>query len=329
MAVSDRTAPILSWLGNVEIDCTASSDPAKTGLASATDDCSGVAGIGHSDSNAPGLCAGSHVITRTWTATDDCGNTSICVQTITVTDTTAPTITCPAAVSTNGGGQCCVSVNIGTATASDDCSTVTITSNAPAQFCVGDTSVTWTAADGCGNSSTCRQTVTVLGQICATKFYDANADGVQDNGEAGIQAGRIEVSGSANFEGTTDGSGQVCFDVPAGTYSVSEVMPTETNWVATTATTVNVTIDSGQCGAACTFGNYCFSGPSGGLTLGYWSNKNGQRILAQNGRAWRTLLNGLNLRNANGSNFDVPMAGPFTNAYARRRTFTLQPTATN
>jgi hypothetical protein len=222
-----------------------------------------------------------------------------------------------------------VAVAIGQATASDNCSAVTVTSDAPAQFCVGDTFVTWTAADGCGNASTCRQTVTVLGQICVTKFYDSNANGVQDNGEVGVQGWLIQVSGSVSRQGLTDANGQICFAVPVGTYSVSEAAPIETNWVHTTATSFPVTIDSAHCSGGASFGNYCFSDPSGGLTLGYWSNKNGQRILTQNDPSWRSLLNGLNLRNANGSNFDVPVSGSFATAYASFRTWILGASATN
>jgi hypothetical protein len=206
---------------------------------------------------------------------------------------------------------------------------VTITSDAPAQFCVGDTLVTWTAADGCGNASTCQQTVTVRGQVCATKFYDANANGVQDNGEAGVPGWLIQVSGSSSCQGLTDANGQICFALPVGSYTVSEAAPAETNWVHTTPMSFSATIDASHCSASGSFGNYCFSDPSGGLTLGYWSNKNGQRVLSQNDPAWRSLLNGLNLRNANGSNFDIPLAGSFTTAYASFRTWILGATATN
>lgn len=46
--------------------------------------------------SAPGICANSFILSRTYTATDVCGNFASCVQTITVADMTPPTITCPA-----------------------------------------------------------------------------------------------------------------------------------------------------------------------------------------------------------------------------------------
>src|SRR5207247_4649093 len=110
------------------IDCAASTDPSNTGSATATDDCSGVARITHSDVVIPGNCAGNYTITRTWTATDNCGNSSSCTQTITVMDTHAPTITCPA----NTAIDCTASTdpaNTGSATATDDCSGVAIISH--------------------------------------------------------------------------------------------------------------------------------------------------------------------------------------------------------
>jgi hypothetical protein len=83
------------------------------------------------------------------------------------------------------------------------------------------------------------------------------------------------------------------------------------------------------CNASVKFGNYCFSAPSGGYTLGFWSNKNGQAILSGYDPQWRTLLNGLGLRNANGSLFQVPMTGSFSNAYTVFRTWLLGANATN
>jgi len=329
ISVSDTHAPLITCPANVMVDCSVPTDPGHTGSATATDDCSGVASITHVDTVANGNCAGSRVISRTWTATDNCGNSSSCVQTINVSDMTPPTIHCPAAVTANGSGACCIAVNLGTATASDDCSGVTITNDAPSQFCVGNTSVTWTATDGCGNSSTCTQGVKVLGQICATKFYDANANGVQDDGEVGVPGWLITVSGTASFSGTTDSHGRVCFDVPVGAYTVSEASASETNWVHTTATSCPVTIDSTHCSSSCSFGNYCFKAPSNGFTLGWWTNMNGQSMLAAVDPAWRTVINDLNLVNASGQPFSVPTTGSFSAAYALFKPWLKGATATN
>src|SRR6185436_5921374 len=83
---------------NVTVECSSSSEPAATGTATATDNCDSSPVITRSDSSAPGSCPQAKTITRTWTATDACGNRSSCVQTVNVVDTTAPVITCPANV---------------------------------------------------------------------------------------------------------------------------------------------------------------------------------------------------------------------------------------
>src|SRR5258708_29357215 len=56
-----------------------------------------------SDTTAAGTCANSHSETKTWDATDACGNHSATrTQTITVVDTTAPTIGAAGAREPNG-----------------------------------------------------------------------------------------------------------------------------------------------------------------------------------------------------------------------------------
>ncbi len=68
------------------------------GSATATDNCSATIIITPSDETVDGECPQEYTITRTWTAQDECGNTSSCVQIIEVVDTTPPIVTCPADV---------------------------------------------------------------------------------------------------------------------------------------------------------------------------------------------------------------------------------------
>src|SRR5204863_180848 len=103
--------------------------------------------------------------TRTWQATDACGNFSRCSQKVTVTDTTAPIITCP---STNK------TVELGTAwtfdapaaTDNSGSNTITIVSTVTntAGHCGNtfDATRTWQATDACGNFSRCSQNVNIV-----------------------------------------------------------------------------------------------------------------------------------------------------------------------
>ena len=69
-----------------------------------------------------GACAGEYTITRTFTATDDCGNSSSATQTITVQDTTAPELSIPADYT----AECSDELVMDDATASDNCGEVSI-----------------------------------------------------------------------------------------------------------------------------------------------------------------------------------------------------------
>ena len=81
-------------------------------VPTATDNCSGAPTISFSDATNQ-LCGASYKVTRTWTATDACGNISAPVsQSITVGDTTAPTISCPADVLTNTDFSLCTVSNV-------------------------------------------------------------------------------------------------------------------------------------------------------------------------------------------------------------------------
>jgi hypothetical protein len=160
--IVDTTDPTITCPANATVECGMSTAPADTGTATGTDAC-GTVTITFSDSSVPG-CGNTEVITRVWTATDECGNPSSCTQIITVVDTTPPTIVCPANATVECGMSTAPAAT-GTATGSDICGTVTITFNdsfAPACGNTGVITRTWTATDQCGNSSSCTQIITII-----------------------------------------------------------------------------------------------------------------------------------------------------------------------
>lgn len=92
--VGIRCLPIvLTCPANRVLDCVgANTTTANTGVATAVSPCGCAVNVTFLHSVAQS-CGSTYakVISRTWTATDSCGNTSTCVQTITVQDTSAPT----------------------------------------------------------------------------------------------------------------------------------------------------------------------------------------------------------------------------------------------
>jgi hypothetical protein len=163
----------------VTVSCASAVPAPNTASVTASDNCSGVITITHiSDVISAQTCANRYTITRTYRATDVCGNFAECTQIIKVDDQTAPVITCPANITvTTPIGSCTAVVNF-TVTATDNCAgPVTIVSS-PASgtaFPIGTTTVTSTATDACGNSSTCSFTVTVLdGQLPVISVQPSN-----------------------------------------------------------------------------------------------------------------------------------------------------------
>ena len=190
ITVFDNTPPAITCPVNVTIECTASTDPAVNtalGMATATDGCGGMPVIGYTDATTEGNCPQEYTISRTWTATDACGNSTNCVQVITVDDSTPPVITCPPTLTL----ECSVEGNyteenetiatwLASATATDACGEVTISDNfSPTAFsdgcgATGSQTVFFTATDECGNTSGCSaliQIVDTTPPVCQTTSF--------------------------------------------------------------------------------------------------------------------------------------------------------------
>ena len=162
ITVRDITAPALTIPANVIAECGGSTAPVATGTATATDACNTPA-VTYTDATT-NLCGGTKIITRLWTATDVCGNSTNSAQIITVRDTTAPTFTVPASVTQQAPGDTRTSVT-GTATATDGCGSVVVSySETVSNSCGLSKTVSrlWTAVDQCGNSTNKLQTITVV-----------------------------------------------------------------------------------------------------------------------------------------------------------------------
>ncbi len=143
---------------DMTIDC---SEAPIFGNPTATDAEGGVT-INSEDITTEGSCDGAYTIIRTWTATDECGNTATVAQTVTAEDSTAPVFT---SLPTDLTFVCGDDITFPEPTTSDDCSSaVSITfeeelnEGAVADNCNNgfgyDIIRNWTATDACGNAST-------------------------------------------------------------------------------------------------------------------------------------------------------------------------------
>jgi hypothetical protein len=176
--------------------------------------------------------------------------------------------------------------------------------------------------------------------ITGVKFYDTNVNGVQDPAEPGINGWFVDLftqdpntllysfTSDDNTHTVTGTDGVYSFDNLDATkiYAVCEVIPSGSpTWVATTAKSAKGLIPP----SGFNFGNVCLgSGGQNPVTLGFWSNKNGQFQLTgvKGGTtliAPYTGVNSLHLKNASGAS-----VVPFAN-YGALQTFLLKATATN
>ncbi|SEU17286.1 hypothetical protein SAMN05444285_1811, partial [Draconibacterium orientale] len=172
VTVSDNTAPTFNEtlpLAEITAECD---DVAEAVVLTAADNCDADVPVEFTETRTDGNCANSYTLTRTWTATDDCGNETSFTQTVTVSDNTAPTFneTLPLAEIT---AECDDVAEAVVLTAADNCD-----ADVPVEFtetrtdgnCANSYTLTrtWTATDDCGNETSFTQTVTVSDNTAPT-----------------------------------------------------------------------------------------------------------------------------------------------------------------
>ena len=74
-------------------------------MLTAADNCDDDVPVAYSEKRTDGTCPDRYTLVRTWTATDDCGNSASVSQTITVVDTTAPVLSGDPADATDQAGD--------------------------------------------------------------------------------------------------------------------------------------------------------------------------------------------------------------------------------
>ena len=160
IVVNDQTGPAISCPFNAAITCVGELPPVNNNAVASNDGCGGTVVVTFSgDIVSDSSCVNRKVITRTYTATDRCGNIATCSQVITVNDIVPPTVVCPNNIVV---GQC-NPVNF--TPNGSDCSGVQFSSVPPSgsTFGVGITTVTVNASDACGNTASCQFNVSVIG----------------------------------------------------------------------------------------------------------------------------------------------------------------------
>ncbi|MGB4850000.1 MAG: SdrD B-like domain-containing protein [Saprospiraceae bacterium] len=236
----DETAPSITCPVNITINCQEDNSSVHTGLATATDNCSSVLVTQtQTSSQNPDVDACDHytyVISRLWTATDACGNSTSCMQTINVRDVTGPVITCPSNITVLYPGST-LPVNTGNATGLDNCDSglsMTFTDVLSPLVCpsINKITRTWKATDACGNSSTCQQTIVIddRGSICGSVHDDLGQP------IAGVEIKLVaDVNSNQMYDGvdtlvatlfSNAGTGQFCFQqIRPCSYILVEVQP--------------------------------------------------------------------------------------------------------
>lgn len=209
ITVIDAAPPTVEAPADLAFQCASEVPAAAASQATASDGSCAAPSLTVSEASngGAGSAASPLVITRTFTATDAAGNTASDTQTVTVVDTTAPTLSVPAdVVVSNDGGSCSAAVSFAVS-AADNCGPANVqTSHASGSaFPKGTTTVTATATDAAGNTTTKTFNVTVNDTEAPTISHPAGGVTVSlpPNSPATSMAVSYAVTAADNCPGVT------------------------------------------------------------------------------------------------------------------------------
>ncbi len=183
ITIVDSTPPAFDNVpGNTTVACDAIPAPASP---TATDNCDAQVVITPNETSVPGVAPVVEVITRTWTATDDCGNSSTATQVITVVDNTPPSAICQnITVQLDASGAVAITTEDIDGGSTDACGIANISATPTSFDCedTGSNDVVLTVNDVNGNTNTCTATVTVKDEV-APEITSCQGGTIDFNGE--------------------------------------------------------------------------------------------------------------------------------------------------
>ena len=238
--VQDTTRPVFGMIPlDVTVDCDAV--PAPSTLT-ATDNCTASVNIEYNgEERIDGNCLHNYQLIRRWTATDECGNTTLAEQSLLVQDTTNPVFTfIPADTLVNCNGI----PPVVSPTATDNCTDIVYIAylgETVANSTGPDTYVLerrWVAADTCGNATFAIQMLTVQDSVAPTIVCP---DNIMVNNDAGFCSAVVDFAPPV---GVDNCSSQLIY--------TSSANPGDTFPIGTTTVVVTVSDPTGN-GASCSF----------------------------------------------------------------------------
>ena len=196
VTVIDTTAPEISQLEDITLEATSVNENIVNLDEPSTSDIQEL--IIYKD--APDVFPiGSTLVT--WIITDVTGNHSIATQTVTIVDTTIPTLTVPDDLTVEATSLQETLVEIGQAEAYDLSGISSIANNAPDVFPLGSTVVTWSATDNHHNTISAEQTITVVDTTIPTIITPQDIVREVVNPTLNfIQLGELDASDSVDIE---------------------------------------------------------------------------------------------------------------------------------
>jgi hypothetical protein len=166
VTVEDSVAPVANCVApfTIQLDASGQANITAADIDNGSTDACGIASTSIDVSSFD--CSNVGANTVTLTVTDNNGNSSTCSTTVTVEDSVAPTVICPAdTIAETDPGDCFATVSFSAPIAIDACgiASVTQTGGLPSgsQFPVGVSTIEFTAIDINGNDQVCSFTITV------------------------------------------------------------------------------------------------------------------------------------------------------------------------